>query len=151
MSRLLKTALIIFLAIYGFSGCKQPIGNLSGSGGGEGNGYDDFWIFSLKTYYTNDTNQSILYRNSTHVKIIGDTVDIDDERLLIEIMTDPLFIGPSVNEIINPKGNFKFTMPGNYILKGTYNGKTDEHYFEVYGSPVESGEGSTAVGLQWLP
>jgi len=151
MNRLLKLAIFISL-IYSFSGCQQPVGNLNSSGGGSGFA-EDFWLFSLKTYYTNDTSQNILYRRSDHIKIIGigEQLSIDDGRVVIEVLTDPIFIGPSVNEVIVPGGNFKFTMPGKYILRGTFNGLTDEHHFEVFGSPVESGEGSASVGLVWLP
>jgi len=151
VNRLLAGLLLFILLICGLTSCQQPVGNLDSSSGGGGFA-EDFWIFSLKTYYINDTSQNILYRRSDHVKIIGvgEPISINDNRLEIRIMTDPLFIGPSVDEIINPSEYFKFTMPGNYILKGSFNSMSDEHHFEVFGSPVETGEGSTSLGMTWL-
>jgi len=156
MNCLFVRLLLIFLAIFNFSYCSQPVGDLSSSslnndvsGGGGASG---FWIFAeKKEYYLSEQSTRIFQRNSDHLKIIGEYVDLNDNSLKIEIMTDPLFIGSPVYVVINPRGSFEFTLPGNYILKGTYKGMTDESKFDVLGNPPQTGEGSAGVDMIWLP
>jgi len=149
MNRLLTCLLLIVLFLCSFVNCQQPVGDFSESG----DGVKTFYIIGLKDYFLDVQSQRVFHRRDDHVKIIGirRSIGIDDNNLLIEIIKDPLSIGPDVHEIIAPRGNFEFAVPGEYILKGTYNGMTDEYPFEVLGSPREAGDGFGGVGIEWLP
>ena len=165
MKRLLAGFIFIFLAVV-LTGCPEPIGSIrlseGGGGGGSGNGSGasvvDFYIIGLKTaYYVNSVNadEHTFFRRSDHVKVMGfgGQVDINDPNLKIEIFTDPLFVGSDVYAEITttlPNNRFRFLVPGDYILKGSFNGLTDEHPFKVYGSPPEGGDGGAGVGMVWL-
>lgn len=142
--------LLFILAIFGFSGCSQPVGSISNSGSSSGE-FSGFYIIAVKKeYYLSDPNESVFWRTDDHIKVIGN-VDLNSSLLKIELEKDPVSIGPDVLEVVDPYEKFEFALPGKYILRGTYNGRTDVAKFEVKGSPTVTGDGSAGVGLEWFP
>jgi len=160
INSLLAGLLIIFLSVCGLS-CREPVGSIdkgNGNGNGNGNGtIEDFFLLVFKDkYYLNKTQEErSFYRNSDYFRVIGlgktGRIDQNDNNLKIEIVNSPLSIGPDVNEVIGPFGVFEFSQPGTYLLKGTYNEMTDEWPIEVFGSDIDTGEGSPGIDFIWLP
>jgi len=137
-----------FIILIGcFTSCAEPAGSINSSGSGS----DIFLVLPVKnTIYLNRTeDERKFYRRSDYLKVLG--ADLNDSDLIIKIEPDPLLMGPDVNEVINVNGFYEFTQPGNYLIRGTYNGKTDASPISVVGYDLVGGEGQSTVGIEWLP
>jgi len=145
------TFLLIILTACVYTSCSQPVGSINGSNG-SGGGTDVFFVIAIKDeIYLQTEDQRRFYRRPNHLKVIG--AGIYDNALKIEIFTDPLAIVPTppLNITLNPLAFYEFTQPGQYIVRGTYNGKQDEYPITVYDKDPSGGGGSTGVGMEWLP
>jgi len=143
--------IVIFIILMAcvFSSCTQPTGSISGSDGN--GGVELFYVIAIKDeIYLQTEEQRRFYRRKDHLKVLG--AEINDSNLKIEIITDPLAVSTApVEVVLNVSGFFEFTQPGQYILRGTYNGKQDEYPIIVHDFDQGGGGGSTGVGIEWLP
>lgn len=157
MKRLTTGLILIILVICSLFGCRQPVGSLDLNGnGGSGNAVDDFFIqvFKANYYLTRPVHERTFLRRSDFFRVVGfgsiGKIDQNDPDLLIEILSSPVSMNYDVYEVIEPNGSFEFSIEGNYILRGTYKGITDEVPIEVFGSEPNTGEGSSGIGWVWL-
>ena len=163
MNKLLTGLILIILALCSLLSCSQPVGSLSNtnsdsnSGRGGGSLIDGFFIDVFKNnYYLNRPEEERMFRRrSDYFRVVGlgnlGRIDVNDPDLKIEIFSAPISINSYAIKDILPNQYFEFSVPGNYILRGTYNNMTDEVPIEVFGSEPSTGEGSSGVGWVWLP
>ena len=153
MNRLVA-GLIFILALFVY-GCKQPVGSLSDSeGGGSKTTYDFLMLRPNRLLYDTDGGMDsrfdrkndlrVFYADKDGFKNIGN----DDPKLILEIVLNPGMMSESTSVIKN--GYFPFSEPGRHVIKGTYEGKTDEYSIEVRGVLSNPGDGGDFFEIIWL-
>jgi len=155
MNKLFSTIIIIFLSVFVYTGCQQPVGSFGDSGKGNGNGTNNFilikpnrQLYSLNSIFDNTFNRStdfvVYYANNGPLQKI-DSLNAD---LKIEIISTVGLIGAEINEEVDLI--YSFAIPGRYKVIGTYIDKTDEYSIEVQGNFSDPGDGSDFTGIKWL-
>ena len=155
MNRLLVRLFIIFLAVCGITSCAPPVGSISdGSGNGNGNGITAEFLLLRpnRILYEIDGGIDGSFDRSEDLRAFvtdnGEFKPIDptDPLLMLELILNPGGF-ETIVEIIT---HYPFSEAGRHIIKGTYNGKTDQYSIEVRGSFVNPGEGSGSVEIEWI-
>jgi len=158
MKRLLAGLFTIFLTVCGITGCSQPAGSILengdlGNGSGNFNLYDFIMLRPNRILYEYDAGRDGRFVRYEDLRVfVADengyrAIDTLDPDLLLEIVIHPGGIGETVREL---NSYFPFPEPGRYIIRGTYNGESDEYSIEVRGSLVNPGEGQDNIGMIWL-
>ncbi|MCL2276910.1 MAG: hypothetical protein FWC21_03340 [Treponema sp.] len=152
----------ILFSLCFFAACSEPVGNLDGSGNGNGNGggnggsvmYDFLMLRPNRILYDADGGANGRFDRSADLRIFladnGEfkSIDPSDSGLTLEVIENPGLTSETVTVINN--GYHPFSIPGRYIIRGTYGSNIDEYSIEVRGSFVNPGEGSDFVDIIWL-
>ena len=163
MNRLLKGLLLFFLAVNVFTGCREPVGSLSGGNGTNGNGggsgyigsgeFDFLWLRPNRILYDVNEGSNGRFERERDLRVfVADDggffqLNTSDINLKIEVIMHP---GMSSEIVLEANSVFVFTETGRYIIRGTFNGKSDEYSIEVRGSYVNPGDGSGFLDWIWL-
>lgn len=152
--------LLIYLSIlFNLTGCTQPVGdivhNSSGNGSGNGNGvnYDFLMLRPNRILYDADGGANGRFDRQADLRVFvadnGEFKSLDpaDSLLTIEVIENP---GLNSEVITAVNTHHIFSLPGRYIIRGTYNEQSDEYSIEVRGSFVNPGDGSDFVDIIWL-
>jgi len=125
--------------------------------GGNGNGrsqYDFLMLRPNRILYEVDGGVDGRFSRADDLRVfVADEegyrmLDNFDPRLKLEIILLPNSLGEETHEVTN--GYFIFSVPGRHIVRGTYNGMTDEYSIEVRGSVVNPGPGQEFIKIEWL-
>jgi len=149
----------MFLAIC-VSCCSQPVGDLSpnakgGNGNGNGTGvyYDFLMLRPNRILYDADGGADGRFDRQADLRVFvadnGEYRSLDpvDRFLTIEVIENP---GMTSENITVVNTHHVFSLPGRYVIRGTYNGYSDEYSVEVRGSFINPGDGSDFVDMIWL-
>ena len=143
------TGLLIFLAICFITGCQQPVGIVTNSGGGAGN-MDFMWLVPNRLLY--ETYDSFNAQNDLQILVAEDGVvkeiPYDSPSVTIEIIENP---GMTSEKAAPVRGMyFPFSLPGRHIINVKYNDKSARYSIEVRGTYTGGGDGSDFLDLIWL-
>jgi len=171
MRRILTFLLLIFFSICVITGCSQPAGSINkngeGGGGGNGNGngngngggdgdsrttYDFLMLRPNRILYELDGGKDGRFDRAADLRVfVADdegyrSLDLFDPGLKLEII-----MYPGLTEIVTViNSHFPFSEAGRHVIRGTYDGKTDEYSIEVRGTLVNPGDGSGFIEMEWL-
>jgi len=152
MNRLIA-GLIIILALFVY-GCRQPVGSITDGGNGSNTTYDFLMLRPNRLLYDADGGVDSRFDRKHDLRVfVADkdgfkNIDTNDPGLILEIVLNPGMISESTSVITN--GYFPFSEPGRHIIKGTYEGKTDEYSIEVRGVLTNPGDGNDFFEIIWL-
>jgi len=150
--------ILILLVLCGFSSCIEPVGYIDSNGNGIGNGSGSQYEFLMLRpnrilYDVNSGADSRFSRQQDLSVFLADNgefkkIETSDSGLILEVIENPGLNSETITVVNN--GYYVFSIPGRYLIRGTYNEKSDEYSVEVRGSFINPGEGSDFVDIIWL-
>jgi len=144
--------MLVFLVILTLSGCKQPVGSITGDGSGSSGAGDlDFlWLVPARILY--ETEQWFVPENDLQIMYAGDGAvrEIPYRTQGVRIELHEHYEGDYPNIIPLTNGELRLNTAGRHQIKVMYNNKSSRYVIEVRGTYSGGGDDSDLFDTIWL-